>query len=95
MEYTLERIEALAAAARITLTKEEAEQMKTALDRMRGVADALCDTDVAPDPFFGAVGLARLREDTVVSGLSQKESLAPAPLCEDGYFVVPRTVEEA
>lgn len=97
MKYTKERIYALAQIARINLTEEEAERFCLELDEMRNFADVLQNAPQeadGEDPFLDAVGTDALRPDRPGESLSQKEALSAAPVSQDGYFFVPRVLEE-
>lgn len=97
MKYTKERIYALAKIARIAVTEEEAERFCLELDEMRKFADVLQnapqETD-REDPFLDAVGKDSLRPDRLGSSLTREEALSAAPASRDGYFFVPRVLEE-
>ena len=92
MRYTNERIEALAAAAKLDLSKEEWETVRADLERMLRTADALCDEEETPDA-EAAIGLSSLREDETEPSLDAELVLSLAPEREDAFVVVPRTVE--
>ena len=93
MEYTVEKIQTLAATARIAISDAEAAALCRELNAMRAGAEVLrCVADL-PDPFFGAVGLDALREDTVREGLTRAEVLAISPAVSGDATVVPRAVE--
>ena len=95
MSYSKEQIRALAVQAHLSVTEAEAERYATELDDMLAVADALKEAPETelPDPFLQARLLTELRED-VVTVPSADQALLLRACCEDGYFSVPRTVEE-
>ena len=65
MEYTAERVRTLARMARIALREDEVTTLCDELNEMRAGVALLQSVKDAPDAFFGAVGLAALREDCV------------------------------
>lgn len=97
MKYTKERIYELARIARIAVTDEEAERFCRDLNEMRQYADVLQnapqETD-REDPFWDAVSMEALRPDHTEASLPKEEALAAAPVSRDGYFLVPRVLEE-
>jgi len=93
-----------AETARLKLTPEEEQEMARRLEGMRAMLAALeaVDTtgvepqvDGLPDlPEGEAASLAPRREDEVGESLPQEQVLANAPSVQDGFFKVPRVVEE-
>lgn len=83
--------------AQVSLTEEEKTAVSADLTALLSYM-ALLD-EIAPDTEVATLdchlsGLQNvLREDVVRPSLSQEEALANA-LSEDGFFVVPQTVEE-
>ena len=97
MKYTKERICALAQIARIAVTDEEAERLCSELDEMQRFADVLQNAPQEADredPFLDAVDMDALRPDGTETSLPGEEALAAAPMSRDGYFLVPRVLEE-
>lgn len=95
MSYSIERIRALAAQAHLSMDEEELKRYASELDELLVVADALADApeDEYSDSFSQARTLTEWREDAVKDAAADRELLLRA--CgEDGYFNVPRAVEE-
>ena len=95
MSYSKEQIRALAAQSHLFMTDDEAERYAVELDDMLAVADALKEIPEAVlcDSFLQARELSDLREDKTDDTPADKTLLLRA--CrEDGYFSVPRAVEE-
>ena len=89
MEYTIERVRALAQTARITLSREEEERLCRELGALHAIAEVLERAPIdseADDPLLGAIPLSAWREDRAVA--------CDADQTADGYFRVPRAVEE-
>ncbi|MBQ9784745.1 MAG: hypothetical protein IJW29_04520 [Clostridia bacterium] len=96
MEYSVERVRALSEMARIALTNEEVEDMRRSLGALHALAEALEYAPVdetADDPFLNARPLDEWREDRAVSGAESRVWLT-ASESADGFFTVPRVVEE-
>lgn len=95
MSYSIEQIRTLAAQARLFMTEEEMRRYALELDELLAVADALTDAPDAelPDAFLQARTLTEWRTDAVKDTAADRAILLRA--CgEDGYFNVPRAVEE-
>lgn len=95
MEYTIDRVRALASQARISLDPEEERSLGRSLGAMRALADRLDDGSAAlrADPFLDAIPLSALRED--VCGEDAGIDVADfAPRCRERQVLVPRAVEE-
>ncbi len=96
MEYSIERVRALAQIARIALTKDEETALCRSLGALHGIAQIL---DSAPidatvdDPFSNAVPLSAWRED-LAAEWEGYTAWAEAAASEDGFFTVPRVLEE-
>ncbi|MBQ7336728.1 MAG: aspartyl/glutamyl-tRNA amidotransferase subunit C [Clostridia bacterium] len=94
MVYSVKRIEALAAVARISLRPGEAERLCRELDTMYARAEVLQDTAAGENPFLETVLLSELREDRAQPPLPRETVLRMAPATRDRYLTVPRAVEE-
>ena len=95
MRYSIERIRALAEQAHLFMTEEELSRYAAELDELLSVADALKDAPetALPDPFSQARTLTEWRGDAVADTPADRVLLLFS--CgEDGYFNVPRAVEE-
>lgn len=93
---TSEEVARVALLARLELSDEEVERLRTALGAILGHMAELDAVDVrGVDPAFDVPGLIpRLRPDEPVASLSPEAALAAAPAVEDGAFVVPRSFVE-
>lgn len=87
---------ALAKMVRVDLAEGEAGRLRAELQAMLEFAARLDDVAVgatpewAPPPPEGRP----LRADVPVASLPREVALALAPTVEDGYFKVPRTLDE-
>ena len=95
MKITEERVRELAVAAQITLTDVEIANFAADLSALTELADALLDTPLQ----VGAASVVSessdaMRRDCVAACLPREVLLAPAPVCRDGYLVVPRALED-
>lgn len=93
MEYTVERIKALAAMAHVAVADTEAEALCCELNAMRAIAETLRGVSDLPDPFYGAIDLDAMRADVCVEGLSHDILLSLSPCVERNATVVPRAIE--
>lgn len=98
MDISKERITELAHAAQIGLSPEETARFAEDLTALTALADALLEIPMNKEgretDGIDAVSLAALREDRVAPCLPRETALHAAPHSRDGYFVVPRTVED-
>ena len=87
-------IHRLAAAARLSLTKEEALALESDLSAMIAFADGLSAvSDEALSACSPSLPSA-LREDVPTEGLKREALLAAAPSTHEGYVTVPRLWED-
>ena len=91
-----ETLDALARLARIELDPVEREGLRRDLERVLGYVASLAELDTGE-----AGGMSRpqgrenvLREDEVRESLPAEVALALAPESEEGYFRVPRMIDE-
>ncbi len=96
MKVTKEDMENVAVLSRLSIPKAETEeymqQLSTFLDYVENLK-AVDTENVKPTTY--ALPIQNVfREDVVRSSLSRTAALANAPLQEDGYFKVPRVLEE-
>lgn len=89
-DETLSHLEEL---ARLELAPEERERVKADLAAVLGFVDALADLPEGEDA-SDLTAPQRTRPDVPRPGLPRDAALALAPASRDGYFEVPRTVEE-
>ena len=90
-------VDHVARLARLALSEEERESMRTELTKILAHAEKIQELDLdGVEPTAHSVPLRNvMRPDEVKPGLSQKEALAGAPAVEDGRFKVPKIVEDA
>ena len=96
MDYSIERVRALAEIARIVLTEEEEGQLCHSLGALHGIAEILEQAPIdaeADDPFLNARPLSDWREDRAMQW-DGYGAWAEAVESADGFFTVPRVVEE-
>ena len=93
MEYTEDRVRALARIAKIALGDGEVRALCNELNEMRAGVAILQSVEDAPDAFFGAVTLETLREDAVSDCLPADAVLSLGGETANGCFFVPRAVE--
>jgi len=93
---TLQELEAVAVTARVGLTEEEKEifpeQISQIISHIR-VLDGV-DTHGTAPTYYPIKQAAFLREDEVEPSLPKDQALANGPDVVDGYFRVPRIIEE-
>ena len=96
MEVTPELVKHLAELSRLRLSEEEVEKIIPELRSVLGYFERISDLDVDEleemvRPIFSA---NVLRPDEPAPGLEQEEALQMAPEKQDGFFKLPRVVEE-
>ena len=96
LAFSREELLALAEACRISIPEEEVEEYLSALRGMIALASCLREADGTQKPYRGIreAALSELREDLPKESLSRDLLLRGAPDVKDGFFRVPRTVEE-
>ena len=89
-------VEHVARLARLHLTDEEIERLRTQLDAILAYIDKLTALDVdGVEPTSHAVPLVNvMRDDTLAPGLSHADALANAPDRAGAFFRVPRIIED-
>ncbi len=90
-----EWVEALANAACIALSTEEIEDLGEELSRLMDALAFLDETNGEDETAWleTAVSLDELRTDQPTPSLCQADAIASAERREDGFFAVPRAVE--
>ena len=95
MQITPDLIKYLEKLARITLSEDEEKKVGNELQDILTYIDMLNELD--PD---GVEAMSHcfpvtnvMREDEVAPSMSPDEIVANAPESQDGYFVVPKTVD--
>ncbi len=88
-------IEYIAALAKLELTGEERERIRTDMEKMLSYIDMLGELDTeGEEPAVHIFPVENVfREDVVTNGDGSGETLRNAPEEESRMFVVPRTVE--
>lgn len=96
MALTIEEVEHVARLARLRLSAEELEQMRTDLSRILGYIDMLKEVDVSDVPPTAQVTdlFNVMREDQARPSLPREDALANAPEQQDGMFRVKAIFEE-
>jgi aspartyl-tRNA(Asn)/glutamyl-tRNA(Gln) amidotransferase subunit C len=96
MKITLQEVEHVARLARLALSDGEKEQMRSQLDRILGYIEKLNQLDTTTvEPTSHVIPMTNVfREDAVAPSLSRDEALANAPDRLEGFFRVPRIIEQ-
>jgi aspartyl-tRNA(Asn)/glutamyl-tRNA(Gln) amidotransferase subunit C len=89
-------VEHVAKLARLALSEEELELFRAQLSRILDHAARVTALDTEGiEPTSHAISLVNVfRSDETVPPLTQDEALSNAPLAEDGFFRVPRILDE-
>lgn len=92
---TAETVRKIARLSRIKVADERLAPMADELNGILGWIEQLGEVDVeGVAPMTSAVDMeAPLREDSITDGGKRDQVLANAPKAEDGFYVVPRSVE--
>lgn len=97
-KITTQTIKHVASLSNIPVTAQELENLRNAFEETLEVIAELQSVDIsAVEPTHQVTGLENvLREDIVDSDhmFTQQEALANAKITHNGYFVVPRIIEE-
>ena len=95
MSVTKDDVRKVARLSRIAVPEDRLEGLAGERNGILGWIDQLNEVDVAGVEPMTSVVAVRLpmREDIVTDGNRQADVLANAPKSEDGFFVVPRSVE--
>ena len=93
MSLSEQDVAEFARSARLALTAEEFAKYTRDLAALEELASALLMPTELLHPSAAPITLGDMRADSVVEEFSREELLAQAPVTEDGFFVVPRTVE--
>jgi aspartyl-tRNA(Asn)/glutamyl-tRNA(Gln) amidotransferase subunit C len=96
MKLSLEEVKHVAKLARLALDEEEIELFRRQLSDILTYIGKLNELDTSNVvPTSHVIDLSNVfREDEVRPGLSQEEALAGAPEAADGFFRVPKIIEE-
>ncbi len=95
-KITLEEVEHVARLARLALTPEEKERMRSHLDAILAYIDKLRELDTTGvEPTSHVLPITNvMREDEVRPSFPKEEMLANAPERDGDFFRVPKIIEE-
>ena len=95
MSVTKDDVKKVARLSRIAVEDDRLEALAGELNGILGWIDQLNEVDVeGVEPMTSVVEASLpMRDDVVTDGDKVSEVLANAPKSEDGFFVVPRSVE--
>lgn len=95
MSVDRETVKRVAHLARIAVSEEEAEALKSELNTILGFVEQLNEVDVTGvEPMTAVVAMSmKKRADAVTDGGEAEKIVANAPAREDHFFVVPKVVE--
>lgn len=96
MKITRQEVDHVARLARLGLSEDEKERMRTELDSILTYVDKLNQLDTSQvEPTSHVIPMTNVfREDEVRPSLPQEQSLANAPDRHGEFFRVPRILEE-
>ena len=96
MKVTEEDIKAVASLSRLSIREEESAEIISQLDNFLNYVENLKKIDTTNiEPTTYALPMQNIfREDEVKPSLDRELALKNAPLQEDGYFKVPKVLEE-
>jgi aspartyl-tRNA(Asn)/glutamyl-tRNA(Gln) amidotransferase subunit C len=100
MSLTLSDVKRLATLAQLSLTETQAEQTLDKLNDIFGLVEQMQAVDTqgveplsqpiaAYDPAFSS----RLRDDAVTESNRREDYQKPAPVVQDGLYLVPKVIE--
>ena len=95
MSVTKDDVRKVARLSRIAVTEERIEPLANELTAIMGWIEHLTAVDVdGVEPMTSVVDATLpMRDDVITDGNIQDQVLANAPKSEDGFFVVPKSVE--
>lgn len=90
-----EQVQRVASLARLKLTPDELQAMKTQIGRILEYVDVLSELDTENvAPMAHAVETSNVfREDEIVASLPRAEALKNAPKSDGRFFLVPQVIE--
>lgn len=96
MKVSKEVLENVAVLSRLSIPEEQTDKYLGQLDKFLTYVDNLANVDTADvKPTTYALPMQNVfREDAVKESLDREAALANAPLKEDGYFKVPKVLED-
>jgi len=95
MSVTKDDVKKVARLSRIAVPEEKLESLAGELNGIMGWIEQLNEVDVeGVEPLTSVVETSLpMREDIVTDGNRREEVLANAPKSDEGFYVVPRSVE--
>lgn len=95
MSVTKDDVRKVARLSRIAASEEHLDELVGELNGILGWIDQLNEVDISDvEPLTSVVETKLpMREDVVTDGNIADQVLANAPRTEDGFFVVPKSVE--
>ncbi len=95
MSVTTDDVRQVARLSRIAVDEAHLEELAGELNSILGWIDQLNEVDISDvEPLTSVVETKLpMREDVVTDGNIPDQVLANAPRTEDGFFVVPKSVE--
>ena len=95
-KITRREVEHVARLARLELTEDERETMTRQLDRILAYVEKLNELDTSQvEPTSHVIPMVNvMREDEPRASLSPDDALANAPDRAEGFFRVPRIIED-
>lgn len=93
--FSLSDIDHLASLSGLSLTDDEAQQLKTSLDSITGYVDMLDELDVTGvEPLYQVTDLFNVfdRDEVRDDGISREDLLSLAPESLDGQIKVPKVL---
>lgn len=95
MSVTTDDVRKVARLSRIAVPEDRLEPLAGELSEIMGWIEQLSEVDVEGiEPMTSVVDATLpMRDDVVTDGNIQDQVLANAPKSEDGFFVVPKSVE--
>ncbi|SEH22084.1 Asp-tRNA(Asn)/Glu-tRNA(Gln) amidotransferase subunit GatC [Selenomonas sp. KH1T6] len=96
MKVTKEDLDNVAVLSRLSIAEEDTERYLGNLDKILTYMDNLSELDTENvKPTTYPLPMANVfRKDEVKESLDREAALANAPLKEDGYFKVPKVLED-
>ena len=96
MKVTEQDIKTVASLSRLKIREDESAQVMEQLDKFLNYVENLRSVDTSKiEPTTYALPMQNVfRDDKVKPSLDRELAISNAPLADDGYFKVPRVLEE-
>lgn len=94
MEYTKQKVKALAETAHVFLDEERIDTLCKLMENMEDLAVFSEDVVLPTELFEDAITIDGMREDSLEECMKREDVLNISPAHTDGCVTVPRTVEE-